>query len=254
MRRDDRAAELQDDQAAIADRGIKGLIPIDRPFLDYVLTAVADAGYRQVCLVTAPDHHELRRRYAGLSGRRLAFEFAIQRLPRGTADALACAADFAREDAIAVINSDNFYPSSALESLRRLDGNGLVAFSPDALARHGNIEADRAKRFAMVQSDSEGFLRRIIEKPSPVEIASLGDAPLVSMNCWRFEPPIFQACRSIAPSSRGEYEIADAVIHSMSHLMQRYRVVPSHEAVLDLSFRRDIASVTQMLGKMEVSL
>jgi glucose-1-phosphate thymidylyltransferase len=43
MRQDDGSAKLQDTQAAIADTGIKGLIPIDRPFLDYVLTAVADA-------------------------------------------------------------------------------------------------------------------------------------------------------------------------------------------------------------------
>ena len=254
MRRDDGAAALREDQAAIADTGVKGLIPIDRPFLDYVLTAAADAGYRRVCLVIGPGHDQLRRRYAGLSGGRLAFEFAIQRKPRGTADALACAADFAGEDAVAVINSDNFYPTSALESLRRLDGTGLVAFSLNALIRHGNIEADRATRFAVVQRDSAGYLKRIIEKPTPAEIASLGDDPLVSMNCWRFEPPIFQACRSIAPSLRGEYEIADAVSHSMSHRLLRYRVVTSQETVLDLSFRRDVGPVTEKLGAMEVRL
>ncbi len=254
MKRDDEAAGLHAGQAAMAATGIKALIPIDRPFLDYVLTAVADAGYRRVCLVIGPDHEELRRYYTGLSSRRLVFEFAVQRQPRGTADALMCAADFAGEEALAVINSDNLYPVSALERLRKIDGSGLVAFALDSLVRCGNIEAERASGFATVQRDSDGYLARIIEKPPSTGVGVSGDVPLISMNCWRFEPAIFGACRSISPSSRGEYEMPDAVTYSMQHLGARYRVMVSHEAVLDLSFRRDIAPVTERLGDMEVRL
>ncbi len=42
MRRNDGAAEVDGRQAAVAEAGIKALIPIDRPFLDYVLSAAAD--------------------------------------------------------------------------------------------------------------------------------------------------------------------------------------------------------------------
>ena len=47
MRKTD-GASLRDDQQAVAATGVKALVPIDRPFLDYVLTALADAGYRQI--------------------------------------------------------------------------------------------------------------------------------------------------------------------------------------------------------------
>ena len=51
MRRSDAEADLSDDQAAVAATGVKALIPIGRPFLDYVLSALADAGIVSVCLV-----------------------------------------------------------------------------------------------------------------------------------------------------------------------------------------------------------
>ena len=54
---------LSEAQRRAADSGLKALVPIDRPFLDYVLTTAADAGFRRVCLVIGPDHDELRRYY-----------------------------------------------------------------------------------------------------------------------------------------------------------------------------------------------
>ena len=74
------------------------------------------------------------------------------------------------------------------------------------------------------------------------------------MNCWRFGPAIFQACRGINQSPRGEYEMADAVSYSMQHLGQQYRVLCSQQAVLDLSFRKDVETVTERLRELEVRL
>ncbi|MGE0866662.1 MAG: nucleotidyltransferase family protein, partial [Vicinamibacterales bacterium] len=44
-------------QQAAAAAGAKGMMPIGptrRPFLDHVLSALADAGCRDVCLIVAP--------------------------------------------------------------------------------------------------------------------------------------------------------------------------------------------------------
>ena len=132
MQRRDGSAQLGQRQTTAADAGVKALIPIDRPFLDYVLSTVADAGYQRVCLVTGPKHDELRRYYATLSGGRLVFEFAIQPEPLGTAHALLSADAFAGDDPFAVINSDNYYPRSASS----LCGSWMaVGRSPSPLAR-----------------------------------------------------------------------------------------------------------------------
>src|SRR2546422_8404795 len=46
MRRSDPTAVLDARQAAVAETGVKAMIPVGRPFLDYSLSALADAGYR----------------------------------------------------------------------------------------------------------------------------------------------------------------------------------------------------------------
>ena len=96
MRQQDPDAWLNPQQAEVAATGIKALIPIERPFLDYVLSALADAGYRRICLVVGPEHQELRRYYGEmLRYQRLELGFAIQVKPLGTADAVAAAEPFA---------------------------------------------------------------------------------------------------------------------------------------------------------------
>ena len=254
MQRPDDAARLDPRQAAAAQVGVKALIPIERPFLDYVLSRVADAGYRRVCLVIGPGHQQLRDYYAQLSGGRLLLEFAVQPEPLGTAHALCSAAQFAGEDQVAVINSDDYYPESALRSLRQLESEGLVAFTGESLVRHGNVDAARLASYATVEADAQGYLVRIVEKPDPAHARSITQQSLISMNCWRFGPAIFAACHRIDRSPRGEYEIPAAVDYSMKHLGRRYRVLRSDEPVLSLSCRGDIGPVTQRLKHVEVRL
>ena len=43
-------------QSRIADTGLKAMIPFRRPFLDYILSALADAGCLDVCLIIGPEH------------------------------------------------------------------------------------------------------------------------------------------------------------------------------------------------------
>ena len=60
MRRDDPSAGLGDAQSRVADTGVKAMIPIGRPFLDFVLSGLADAGISEVCLVIGPEHDAVR--------------------------------------------------------------------------------------------------------------------------------------------------------------------------------------------------
>ena len=76
----------------------------------------------------------------------------------------------------------------------------------------------------------------------------------VNMNCWRFGPSIFDACRVIEPSVRGEYELPTAVQHVINVLGESFRVVRMHTGVLDLTSRNDIAPVTAALAGVAVEL
>jgi glucose-1-phosphate thymidylyltransferase len=244
---------LHPEQEARAGQGQKGMIPVGRPFLDYVLSGLADAGYTRVCLVIGPGHGAVREYYSG-AGRpaRVRLEFAIQQRPLGTADAVLAAETFAAGERFLAVNADNLYPRPALEALRRLAGPGLAGFRRSGLLRGGLIAAERILAFALIETDAEGYLSRIVEKPDSATAAGFGPDPLVSMNAWVLPPSIFASARAIAPSVRGELELQDAVRHNMEQPGERYRVIPFDEPVVDLSSRSDIPVVTSLLQGREV--
>ena len=94
--RDDRVA-LSTEEASVADTGVKSLVPLDsdRPFLDYILSSLADAGCSEICVVVGPEHDVIRDRYTKVvPPRRFRIAFAIQEDPLGTGDALLAAEAF----------------------------------------------------------------------------------------------------------------------------------------------------------------
>jgi len=254
MRRADPAARLTARQARAAEAGLKALIDVGRPFLDYGLTALADAGYRRACLVVGPEHDELRDYYGRqVRPARLEISFAVQQTPRGTADAVLAAEQFAGGEPFLVVNCDNYYPVNALAALRRLRTPGLVGFGREGMLAGGNIPPERVPRFAIIRDDGAGWLAEIVEKPDEQRLASLPQPLRLSMNCWRFDGRIFAACRAIAPSARGELELPDAVQHAMAAGGVRFRVVPCEQAVLDLTSRADVPAVAALLAGVKVS-
>jgi glucose-1-phosphate thymidylyltransferase len=125
------------EQAEVASTGVKALIPIGRPFLDYVLDAAAEAGLSQIGLVIGPEHDAIREYYRSLAPTRLQIDFIVQHEPRGTADAVLAAEAWTAGEPFFVLNSDNYYPVSALAALAALDEPALVAFSRKGCWRKG---------------------------------------------------------------------------------------------------------------------
>jgi glucose-1-phosphate thymidylyltransferase len=255
MRAQDDGAVIAREQAAVADQGVKAMIPVGgRPFLDYLLAALTDAGFTDVCLVVGPEHQAIREYYSRtVVPRRMRLSFAIQEIPLGTADAVRAAELFVAEEPFLVLNGDNYYPPEVLAALRRHSPPATVGFARDGLLRDGQIPPDRIARFALLDVGPDGLLRRIVEKPDQQAGRALGDAP-VSMNCWLLTPAILDACRRVSPSPRGELELTLAVQYAMDVMGMRVHVVPANAPVLDLSHRADIAAVASRLGRLNVSL
>jgi dTDP-glucose pyrophosphorylase len=257
MRREDPGAWLTAAQAAAADEGLKSMMPLDRgrPFLHYVLSALADARVQEICLVVAPDSGALQRHFHHeMTLRRVRIDFAIQEEPHGTADAVLAAESFVGSDRFLVLNADNYYPVDAYRALVGLNGSGLCGFDREALTTLGNIDAERIRRYAILEVGADGFLEHIIEKPDDATFASMGPHALVSMNLWAFTPVIFEACRRVTPSPRGELEIPDAVRIAMNDMGEPFVVVPQVASVLDLANRSDVATVESFLRSAPVSL
>jgi dTDP-glucose pyrophosphorylase len=254
MRKADDSAHLQSAQSKIADEGVKAMIPIGRPFLDYVLTALADAGFKRVCLIVGPEH-DLMRHYYEVEAKpsRIEVSFAIQQKPLGTANAVLAAEAQAGRESFAVLNSDNYYPAAALEKLRLSSAPAIAGFRRRALIESGNVREDRITRFGALDVDPNGFLKRILVGSSAAAVGD-SDNALASMNCWLFDSQIFDACRRVGLSARNEYELPQAVQLAIDTMNMKVRVVPIDAGVLDLSSRADIAAVAERLENVEVRL
>jgi glucose-1-phosphate thymidylyltransferase len=149
-----------------------------------------------------------------------------------------------------VLNSDNYYPPEAYRILAAVGGAGLVAFEADTLVRESGIAAERVLRYALVESDSDGWLQSAREKPAADDPLAQRAELWVSMNLWAFNPLIFEACERTRPSPRGELELVDAVMIAIRELGERFRVLPMRSGVLDLSTRADVAFVASRLANI----
>jgi dTDP-glucose pyrophosphorylase len=263
-------AALSAHQATAAAAGAKGMMPIPsasleasgtRPFLDYVLSALADAGCTQVCFVIAPGASAMRDYYEG-QGRptRVSIAYAVQEVADGTARAVLSAEAFTGTDPFIVLNSDNLYPAPVLRQLAALDGPGLPAFERDGLIRDSGFPAERVAGFAIVEVNAAGVLTRIVEKPGReyydaalrLRSGQAGQPILISMNVWRFDARIFDACRDVPLSVRGEYELPEAVGLAASRGVA-FKTFRASGAVLDLSRRADVALVSERLAAVEAN-
>lgn len=258
MRESDPAAQLSDAQRRAADAGIKMMIPVHgRPFLDYVLSALADAGLTEVGLVVAPDHEAVRDYYAAHPPARVVLSYVVQPAPKGTADALLAVEPWVDGQPFLAMNADNLYPVPVLHALAALDEPGLPGFEREDLIRSSNIPEERIRSFALVDVDDEGYLTAIVEKPAdpppdqpppglrrPAEALR---APLISMNLWRFDTRIFGACRDVPRSARGEFELPEAVGLAARRGV-RFRTILARGPVLDLSRRADASDVERRLA------
>jgi glucose-1-phosphate thymidylyltransferase len=242
---------LAPEQATAAAHGAKAMMPFGRPFLDYSLSRLADAGITRAVLVLGPEHDEVRRYFDDTRiGRRVDVEFAIQAEPLGTANAVRAAKAQIHGGTFLVLNGDNLYPTETIRRLANLGAQGLAAFTAQSLIERGGLSSARLLKFALLEISPDDVLIDIHEKPAPDHPLALRSERYVSMNLWSFSSSIFDACDAITPSPRGEFELQDAVRLDQTRTGLPYRCIISEETVLDLSSQADIAHVAGHLTKM----
>jgi glucose-1-phosphate thymidylyltransferase len=233
------------------------------PFLDYQLLSLARAGVGDVSIVLRPDDTFITAYYGRIGAAlfpELKIGFSCQETPDGTAHAVLAAARFVGKDPFLVLNGDNHYPDRLVRMLVRapVGFSALVAFDVDGF---GVETRKKLPSFAVLRTEG-GRLADIVEKPvDPADHLTSGAlytegnrevevrrSLLVSMNLWRFEAGIVDACRRVprhAPrreGKQGEYELPDAVTLHMRE-GGRYLAYYAREDILDLTRAEDIGIV-----------
>jgi NDP-sugar pyrophosphorylase family protein len=168
----------------------KPLLPIQgRPILDWTLGALPRSVERVIVVVNylAEQIVEFLKDQTQLAN----WVAVKQEVPRGTGDALRSCRGKVTADRFLVLNGDDLYGASDLDTLSQ---------RPAGLLVHA---VDEPKKFGIVFSRPDGTLERMVEKPD------LNGRQMANIGAYLF--PRWAMDIDLPLSPRGEYEITDAV-------------------------------------------
>jgi glucose-1-phosphate thymidylyltransferase len=176
----------------------KQLMPIyDKPMIYYPLSVLMMAGIKEILIITTPEDQAGFVRLLGDGNQwGCKFEYVIQEVPNGLAQAFVLGAHFIGNDKVALVLGDNIFYGSGLAKLLQENStpNGGVIFA---------YQVSDPERYGVVEFD-ENFKALSIEE-KPMHPKSNYAVP----GLYFYDNSVVEIAKNIAPSSRGEYEITD---------------------------------------------
>lgn len=176
----------------------KQLMPIyDKPMIYYPLSVLMMADIREILIITTPEDNDSFKRLLG-DGSEVGchFEYAIQEVPNGLAQAFVIGEQFVGDDKVALILGDNIFYGTGFDSLvqsfNNVDGAAIFAY-----------KVSDPERYGVVEFDSQFTALSIEEKP--LKPKSQYAVP----GLYFYDNEVVQIAKNIKPSARGEYEITD---------------------------------------------
>jgi glucose-1-phosphate thymidylyltransferase len=176
----------------------KQLMPIyDKPMIYYPLSVLMLADIKDILIITTPEDNESFKRLLG-DGKELGcnFEYAVQSVPNGLAQAFVIGEQFIGDDKAALVLGDNIFYGSGFSKLVRSfnDVNGAAVFAYPV--------AD-PERYGVVEFDEDFKALSIEEKP--VRPKSNYAVP----GLYFYDNSVVEIAKNLKMSPRGEYEITD---------------------------------------------
>lgn len=176
----------------------KQLVPVyDKPMIYYPLSILMLAGIREILIITTPeDEHQFKRLLGDGTELGCRFEYAVQEIPNGLAQAFVIGADFIGTDSVCLILGDNIFYGSKLSSVlqRCAQPKGGIVFA---------YEVADPERYGVVDFDAENKALSIEEKPTNPK------SNFAVPGLYFYNNSVIDIAKNLKPSARGEYEITD---------------------------------------------
>ena len=176
----------------------KQLMPVyDKPMIYYPLSILLSAGIREVLIITTPHDQAQFQKLLG-DGTNLGcdFQYVVQEVPNGLAQAFVLGADFIGKDKVALVLGDNIFYGAGLEELLKSnnDPEGGVVFA---------YHVHDPERYGVVEFDADKKALSIEEKPTRPK------SNYAVPGLYFYDNDVVEIAKNLEMSPRGEYEITD---------------------------------------------
>ena len=174
----------------------KQMMPIyDKPMIYYPLATLMYSGIREILIISTPHDLPLFEKLLG-DGSRLGcrFEYKVQEIPNGLAQAFVIGEDFIGDDKVCLILGDNIFhvKRKMLESCVDVDGGVVFGY-----------HVHDPERYGVVEYDADFKVLSIEEKPTNPK------SNYAVPGLYYYDNSVVEIAKNIQPSARGEYEITD---------------------------------------------
>lgn len=183
----------------------KQLMPIyDKPMVYYPLSVLLMAGIREVLIISTPEDLPNFRKLLG-DGSQIGcrFEYIVQEIPNGLAQAFVLGERFIGNDSVSLILGDNVFYGQGLQNLLKTctnpDGGMVFAY-----------HVKDPKRYGVVEFDTDFKAISIEEKPEKPK------SNYAVPGLYFYDNSVVEVAKQLKPSARGEYEITDVNRHYLN--------------------------------------
>ena len=176
----------------------KQMMPIyDKPMIYYPLSVLMMAGIKDILIISTPHDLPNFERLLG-NGKNMGcnFEYAVQEVPNGLAQAFVIGEKFIGKDKAALILGDNIFYGVGLgrmlQQINNPDGGVVFAYHVSDPERYGVVEFDKDHKVISIE-----------EKPKQPK------SHYAVPGLYFYDNEVVRIAKELKPSARGEYEITD---------------------------------------------
>ncbi|MCQ2271279.1 MAG: glucose-1-phosphate thymidylyltransferase RfbA [Bacteroidales bacterium] len=218
----------------------KQLMPIyDKPMIYYPLSTLMQAGIRDILIISTPHDLPHFERLLG-DGSRLGcnFNYVVQEVPNGLAQAFVLGADFIGGDKAALVLGDNIFYGGGFEKhlAENNDPDGGVIFA---------YHVSDPERYGVVEFDENMIAVSIEEKPKQPK------SNYAVPGLYFYDNTVVEVAKNIKPSARGEYEITDVNKYYLAAGKLKVCKMDRGTAWLDTGTFKSLIDATQFVQVVE---